>query len=183
MEIRIERLCPENLHDFLYYFDHRAFLNDDDWAGCYCQAYLNPPDTDPESVFGEGKARQAACDRINAGRMDGYLAFAGDRVVGWCAAGNSKLFELIPDAEDTLARIICFNVDPDLRKQGIAGAMLDLVIEDLISRGFAAIEAGPSQGEATEKSFQGTISMFAARGFEKVMDLPAGQVLMRRFLD
>jgi ribosomal protein S18 acetylase RimI-like enzyme len=183
VELRLERLNPETLHDFLDYFDHRAFLNDEDWAGCYCQAYLNPPGTDPESVFGEGKARQAVCDRVNSGTMDGYLAFDGDRMVAWCAAGNSKLYELLPDAEDTLARIICLNVDPDLRQQGIAGKMIDLVIDDLTARGFAAIEAGPSSDETSQKSFQGTVSMFATRGFEKVMDLPTGQVLMRRYLD
>lgn len=183
MEIRLERLTPGTLHDFLDYFDHRAFLNDEDWAGCYCQAYINPPDTDPELVFGEGKARQAACDRVNTGSMDGYLAFDGNKMIGWCAAGNSKLFQALPDAQDTLARIICFNVDPELRNQGIAGAMLDLVIEDLIERGFAAIEAAPSTEETSEKSFQGTVSMFTARDFEKVMDLPTGQTLMRRYLD
>lgn len=183
MDLRLERLSPETLHEFLDYFDHRAFLNDEDWAGCYCQAYLNPPDTDPESVFGEGKARQAACDRVNTGRMDGYLAFLADRMVGWCAAGNSKLYELLPDADDTLARIICFNVDPDLRQRGIAGAMLDLVIKDLIDRGFAAIEASPSNDETSDKSFQGSLMMFTSRGFEKVMDLSNGLTLVRRHLD
>jgi ribosomal protein S18 acetylase RimI-like enzyme len=183
VEIRLERLSPETLHDFLDYFDHRAFLNDEDWAGCYCQAYLNPPETNQEEIFGEGKARQAACDRVAAGRMDGYLAFDGDKMVGWCAAGNSKLYEALPDAEDTLARIICFNVDPDLRHQGIASQMLDLVIQDLIDRGFAAIEAVPSNDETSEKSFQGTVSMFTNRGFEKVVELPTGQTLMRRHLD
>lgn len=183
MELTIKRLTVETLHDFLDYFDHRAFLNDEDWAGCYCQAYLNPEGTDPESVFGEGKARQAACDRVNTGRMDGYLAFHGERMVGWCAAGNSKLYEALPGAEETLARIICFNVDPDLRHQGLASKMLDLIIEDLIKRGFAAIEAAPSNDDTSEKSFQGTHSMFSSRGFEKVMDLPTGQTLVRRHLD
>lgn len=115
--------------------------------------------------------------------MDGYLAFQEDQMVGWCAAGNSKLYEALPEAEDTLARIICFNVDPDLRHQGLASQILDLVIEDLIDRGFAAIEAAPSNEETSEKSFQGTVSMFTNRGFEKVVELPTGQTLMRRHLD
>jgi len=183
VDIKLTRLSPDSLHDFLEYFDHRAFLNDEDWAGCYCQAYIHPPGTPEEEVFGEGKARQSACDMVEAGKMDGYLAFQDDKVIGWCAAGESKLFAALPDAEDTLARIICFNIDPDMRQQGVAGTMLDLVIEDLIERGFAAIEAAPSSNEANERSFQGTVSMFQKRGFEKIIELPTGQVLMRSHLD
>lgn len=179
MQIELTRLTPNSLHDFLDYFDHRAFLNDEDWAGCYCQAYLYPPDTDPAEVFGEGKARQSACDNIASGKMDGYLAFHEGKVVGWCAAGQSKLFAALPDADDALARIICFNIDPDFRQQGLAGQILDRVIEDLISRGFAAIEAAPLKGESSDRSFQGTVSMFEKRGFDKVMDFPNGSTLMR----
>lgn len=183
MEFTLKRLSVETLHEFLDYFDHRAFLNDEDWAGCYCQAYLNPPGTDEESVFGEGRARQAACDRVATGKMDGYLAFNKGRVVGWCAAANSKLFEALPEADETVARILCFNIDPDFRGQGLAGQILDLVIEDLIDRGFAAAEAGPRDEEISEKSFQGTLSMFESRGFEKVHQFDQGHFLVRRHFD
>ena len=115
--------------------------------------------------------------------MDGYLAYANNKVVGWCAAGNSQLFERLPDADDKLARVICFNVDPDLRNQGIANKMLDLVLADLEKRGFAAVEAAPTVAEAPERSFQGTVSMFEARGFEKVVEMPTGQILMRLHFD
>jgi len=179
VQIDLTRLSPDSLHDFLDYFDHRAFLNDDDWAGCYCQAYIHPPETPQEQIFGDGKARQNACEMVEAGKMDGYLAFHEGKVVGWCAAGQSKLFAALPDAEDTLARIICFNIDPDFRQQGLAGKILDLVIEDLISRGFAAIEAAPQTGETSNRSFQGTVSMFEKRGFDKVLDFPNGSTLMR----
>ncbi|MEY3029443.1 MAG: hypothetical protein RL198_840 [Actinomycetota bacterium] len=183
MQISLKRLNPESLHDFLEYFDHRAFLNDDDWAGCYCQAYLNPPETNAEDVFGEGKARQAACDRVAAGSMDGYLAYQGDRVVGWCAAASSLMFQALPGADEKVARILCFNVDPDLRNQGLASAILDLVIADLSSRNFEAIEAAPRAEDFSERSFQGTPEMFEKRGFETVTELETGQYLMRKYLD
>ena len=182
MQIHLRRLSPDSLHDFLDYFDHRAFLNDDDWAGCYCQAYLNPPSTKAEEVFGEGKARQAACDRVAAGTMDGYLAYEGNRVVGWCAAAGSLMFQALPGAEEKLARILCFNIDPDFRHQGLASEILDLVIADLAARDFEAVEAAPRVEEFSERSFQGTPVMFEKRGFEKVMELAQGQLLMRKYL-
>lgn len=183
LEFTLKRLSVETLHDFLNYFDHRAFLNDDDWAGCYCQAYLHSPDTPEEEVFGEGKARAVACNKVEAGEMDGYLAYQNQKVIGWCAAASSLLFKAIPDADDKVARIICFNIDPDFREQGLAGKILDEVIEDLIERGFAAIEAAPRSEELSQKSFQGTVPMFEKRGFEKVIEFEEGHFLMRRLAD
>lgn len=181
MEIQLKRLSSDSLHDFLDYFDHRAFLNDEDWAGCYCQAYLNPRGTDPEQVFGEGNARQAACDRVSEGSMDGYLAYLGSRVVGWCAAASSLLFQALPGADEKLARILCFNIDPEFRNQGLASTMLDLVLSDLEARDFEAVEAAPRVEPFSEKSFQGTPEMFQHRGFEKVMEFEEGHLLMRKF--
>lgn len=183
MQIHLRRLSLDSLHDFLNYFDHRAFLNDEDWAGCYCQAYLNPPDTNPEDVFGEGKARQAACDRVADGTMDGYLAYEDEEVVGWCAAASSLMFQALPGAEEKLARILCFNIDPKFRNQGIASQILDLVIEDLAARGFEAVEAAPRAEAFSDRSFQGTPEMFQKRGFEEIMELDQGQLLMRKYMN
>jgi ribosomal protein S18 acetylase RimI-like enzyme len=183
MTLTIKRLSTETLDEFLEYFDHRAFLNDEDWAGCYCQLYLAPPGTPEEDVFGPGKARAGACDKVATGKMDGYLGYKEGRIVGWCAAGSSMLYPAIPDAEDTLARVLCFNIDPDYRQKGVAGELLDLILEDLKDRGFAAVEGAPSIDPATGRSFQGTVSMFEERGFEKVTEMNQSQVLMRRYLD
>jgi ribosomal protein S18 acetylase RimI-like enzyme len=180
MEIELKRLSTETLHDFLNYFDHRAFLNDEDWAGCYCQAYLHPPETPEEEVFGEGKARQVACDKVSDGSMDGYLAYSEGAVIGWMAAGSSLLFKALPDADDKVARILCFNIDPDRRQQGIANRLLDLVIEDLRQRGFAAVEAAPRDEPMSEKGFQGSIKMYEDRGFEKVVQFQEGHWIVRR---
>jgi ribosomal protein S18 acetylase RimI-like enzyme len=183
MTLSIKRLSTETLDEFLDYFDHRAFLNDEDWAGCYCQLYLTPPGTPEEEVFGPGKARAGACDKVASGKMDGYLGYKDGKVVGWCAAGSSMLYPALPDAEDTLARVLCFNIDPDHRQQRVAGELLDLILDDLHSRGFAAVEAAPSTEAATNRSFQGTVAMFEERGFEKVTEINQSQLLMRRHLD
>lgn len=183
MSLSIQRLSTENLDQFLDYFDHRAFLNDEDWAGCYCQLYLTPPGTPEEEVFGPGKARAGACDKVASGKMDGYLGYKDGKAVGWCAAGSSMLYPGLPDAKDTLARVLCFNIDPDHRQQGLAGELLDLILQDLIDRGFAAVEAAPSTEATSARSFQGTVPMFSTRGFEKVTELNENQILMRRHFD
>jgi ribosomal protein S18 acetylase RimI-like enzyme len=79
--------------------------------------------------------------------------------------------------------VLCFNIDPDYRELGVAGELLDFILEDLKDRGFAAVEAAPSIEPASARSFQGTVSMFEERGFDKVTELNQSQVLMRRYLD
>lgn len=175
-ELIIRRLTVETLDDFLDYFDHRAFLNDPDWQGCYCQFYLNSGNDDGS------QNRDLACQRVATGKMDGYLAYQAGKVVAWCAAANSLLFPNLPGADDQLARILCFNVDPEFRGQALAGRMLDLIVEDLKAREFAAIEAAPSNKDYGAKSYRGSLEMFQKRGFVVLTELGDGHVLVRRDL-
>lgn len=180
--LELRRLSVETLDDFLGYFDHRAFLEDKKWDGCYCQFYLNTPEENSNEINKSETNRASACSRVETGAMDGYLAYHGDKVVGWCAAGNSLMYPGLPGAEETLARILCFNVDPDLRGHGVSGQMLDLILEDLKARGFEAAEAGPNKDSYSNKSYRGSIDMFTKRGFEPVVELEDGFVLVRKHL-
>ena len=178
--LEIKRLSVATLDDFLSYFDHRAFLEDKNWDGCYCQFYLNTQEQNSSSSTELNRA--SACSRVETGAMDGYLAYEGGKVVGWCAAGSSLLYPGLPGAEETVARILCFNVDPDLRGQGISGQMLDLILEDLQARGFEAAEAGPNKDSYSVKSYRGSMDMFTKRSFEPVVELGDGFVLVRKYL-
>ena len=180
--MEIKRLSVETLDDFLGYFDHRAFLDDPNWDGCYCQFYLNTPEQNDVEGDKSERNRASACSRVESGEMDGYLAYQDGKVVGWCAAANSLLFPGLPGAEESLARILCFNVDPALRGQGVSGKMLDLILEDLKSRGFEAAEAGPNKDSYGLKSYRGSFEMFAKRGFEEVAELGDGFLLVRKYL-
>lgn len=183
MDLELKRLSVETLDDFLDYFDHRAFLGDKNWAGCYCQFYLSAAEVENQSQDDKtAQNRALACSRVESGEMDGYLLFQGERVLGWCAAASSLLFPGLPGADEKLARILCFNMDPDLRGQGLAGKLLDLVVEDLTKREFEAVEAGPRSDSYGGKSYRGSKDMFLKRGFEEVADLGDGFVLVRKYL-
>ena len=45
-DLVMKRLSAQTLEDFLDYFDHRAFLDNSQWSGCYCQFYLGTADED-----------------------------------------------------------------------------------------------------------------------------------------
>jgi GNAT superfamily N-acetyltransferase len=180
--VTIKSLEADDLHGFLDFFDHRAFANDPDWDGCYCQSFLvEQPEWDgvsePKPIL-----RQSSCDKISEGKMQGYLAYEGEKVVAWCAAGESKLFNL-PDANEKLARVICFVVDEDYRGKGIASELLGFAIEDLAKKGFAEIEANPVRPEDKSKqNFRGPHSMYLKHGFTDYRDLGEGGLLVRREL-
>ncbi len=181
-QITLKRLSVESLHDFLDYFDHRAFLEDPNWRGCYCQFYFG---TQAEELPLDQKIEQnraLACSRVETGEMDGYLLYSGEKVIAWCAAASSLLFPGLPGADEKLARILCFNIDPDLRGQGMAGKMLDLVLQELAGSGFELVEAGPNEQSYGDKSYRGSLKMFTDRGFEQITSLGDGFVLVRKYL-
>lgn len=185
VNLRFESLSVANLHDFLDYFDHTAFNgSNEQWDGCYCQFYLNTPEQNQKVQENEeSKAalnRESACSRVEAGNMQGFLAFDGDEMVGWNLAGESLLFPGLPGADEKLARMLCFVIHPKRRGEGIATAMLNHAISDFRIRGFAAVEAAPyKEAKTFEGNYRGPISMFEKAGFELVQDMGDFGLLMR----
>jgi ribosomal protein S18 acetylase RimI-like enzyme len=184
LDLTFKRLSVENLHDFLNYFDHEAFTDNAKWSGCYCQFYLDDPAvTDPQTISTE-RNRQSACDRVASGEMQGYLAYSEGRVVGWCAAGSSKLFPGVPDADEKLARMLCFVIHPLFRGQGVARSLMQHAVADLATLGFAVVEAAPyTQPEQQAANYRGHLSMYLAEGFEAVQDMGEFGTLVRKHLD
>lgn len=188
VELRFEALSTETLHDFLDFFDHVAFNgSNEQWTGCYCQFYLNTPERIKEIQASPDTRpalnRESACSRIETGQMQGYLAYDKDELVGWVAAGESKLYPGIPDAQDKLARILCFVIHPKRRNEGIATSLLQHVVGDLRVRGFEAVESAPyTSVQKFEGNYRGTVSMFEKAGFELVTDMGEAGLLMRLHL-
>ncbi len=184
IQLTFERLSVGNLHDFLNYFDHEAFTDNSKWAGCYCQFYLDDPATTEPQTLSTERNRQTACDRVEAGEMQGYLAYADEKVVGWCAAGSSKLFPAIPDADEKLARMLCFVIHPLFRGQGVARSLMQHAVADLADLGFAAVEAAPyTQAEQQAANYRGHLSMYLGEGFVVVQDMGEFGTLVRKHLD
>ena len=92
--------------------------------------------------------------RIDAGEMDGFLAYAGGEPVGWLnAQPYHKLphacarLEIVPPALDVppheAAAIVCFVVAPDWRRRGVARALLDGALASFAARGIRVVDAFP----------------------------------------
>lgn len=178
--IRVERFAPERWDDFLAV--HSAAKGAE---FCRCVAWWVPSwegwmaRTPAQNL----ELRRELCAR---GEYDGYLAYVDALAVGWCQVGPrdrlKKLvaqFGLEPDP-DAWA-ITCFQVDPDRRGQGVAGALLAQVLMDLPSRGARRLEAFPKRGVGCEAGalWNGPEAMYLRAGFQVVREDLQRPVLAR----
>jgi GNAT superfamily N-acetyltransferase len=146
--------------------DGPAFQSQPQWAGCHCQFYLNTQEQNQDPASKQGLNRERMCDRVNAGTMQGYLAFEGEKVIGWMAANQASNFVALPPAPETVARILCFSIEQGHQGKGVATQLLAYGIEDLKARGFEIVEAAPlAAGEFVSHGYRGPLSMFLKAGF------------------
>ena len=156
MNLSIRKLTVELLDDWLFYFDKDAFSDNDEWCGCYCMCYHWNNALQKKRAWNCDKDcseynREQAIDFIKSGRMQGYLAYVDNEVVGWCNANDKKAYDNVnfnfadevPDNGEKIKSIVCFSVSPKYRGCGVATALLKYVCEDAKNDGFDFVEAYP----------------------------------------
>ena len=93
MEIEIKALTPEYEEAYFDFFDHRAFSDGSPNYPCYCNAFNMSVDEivkirERSNHFGEdadgwkNALRESAVGMVRTGRIQGYLAFEDDLVIG-----------------------------------------------------------------------------------------------------
>lgn len=190
--IVIRRLSPELCEDWLHYFDEIAFKDHGDWAFCYClEGHLDRKTqeewSDPE------ERREKAIELIQAGEMQGYLAYLGNTVVGWCNVNDRENYRYLTEMfreigycteepkGSKVKSVFCFLVAPEYRGKGVAQSLLDRICEDAAEDGYTYIEAYPFGDDKLEFQYHGTVRMYERNGFAEAADLKYVKV-MRKYL-
>jgi ribosomal protein S18 acetylase RimI-like enzyme len=172
--VEVRPLTPERQRDFLDYFDREAFTDNPGWASCYCFYYRFDGGQEAWNKRNAEQNRAAQSAAIEAGEASGYLAYSGGRVVGWCHAaprGDLPLLDAGQTAEgdDSIASIVCFNVKPAHRGQGVASTLLASAAADLFTKGFSVVEAYPLESPRDNgQAYHGPLAMYLEAGFERV---------------
>ncbi len=194
MNIEIKALTPELEEVYFDFFDNRAFSDGSPYYPCYCNAFnMSKEQIDSElfaksEIYGGGAEnwkralRESAVKMVRAGTIKGYLAFADGLVVGWCNANDRMnyyrvgVFDLdnVPSDEKPVGcqekgkikSVVCFEIAPDYRGNGIATALLERVCSDAKNDGYAFIETYPmKQGHNNALAFTGPIKLYEKFGF------------------
>jgi hypothetical protein len=187
--IEIRELTPSLLEDYLYFMEHDAFGGNPDWAGCYCLEG-HSLGTDEEENETDEERRVRITELITADAHHGLLAYAGERVVGWCHA--SPLVALV-NPEYRLGRsdeevagvgaIVCFNLAASHQSQGLPGVFLREACRRFAAAGLTEVEAYPWKDPSPKprRNYLGTVSLYEIHSFTNVGD--AGDAfVMRRSL-
>lgn len=190
MIIDIKPLTPERSDDYFDFFENRAFTDDSPYR-CYCQMYQM---TEAEAAAAYERAaltdsdiglasRKIAEEQIASGALQGYLAYADGKSIGWCNANDmanypidacdGERFQLSREKREKgrVKIAACFEIAPEYRMKGVATALLTRVCEDAKKQGYLAVEAFPCvRAERYEWDNCGPIRLFEKLGFVKIAE-------------
>jgi len=136
--------------------------------------------------------RSYAIKMLNEGRINGYLVYDQNVVVGWCNAGNiedyiENRYQFIPDfARNKIIgktmSVVCFSISPKYRGKGVSTALLEKVVFDAKNQGYAAVEgyAHVAKGQY-DMDFKGPLKLYEKLGFVAAAECN-GVVIMRKIL-
>lgn len=174
MNLEIRSLDKNNPEELPNFFDSLDYSHAPHWSGCYCRFY-HVDDTQIEWTQRDAQLnRKETIESIQKGEMNGFLAYDGDKVVGWLNAQNVKEFKRLEPvfsqyAFNDYALSICFVIHPDYRNQKIATQMLDFAIQYYQSLGYKGMLAlPPKEVYDIQKTYRGTLNMYLKHRYEIV---------------
>lgn len=173
---KIKMLNFETMKDFFKLHEAIDFSYAHSWKGCYCQFYYQRDQKIWEEMTVPEKKRQAI-ERIEAGRMGGFLAYDDEEPIGWLSADDSTRYAWSEDAEFQFAEptvlLMCLLIHHDYRRQGVAKALVQATIQHYKNIGYKRIVVKAFYNEKNpEKSYHGTPQMYEKLGFKLRKDDP-----------
>lgn len=195
MNIEVKKLDSNMTEAYLTFFDQRAFSDGNAEKGCYCVWHHWTDKHEQErSLMPESerpyRKRNYAKELIQNGTLNGFAAFYEGQIVGFCNADTKDHYfrmsrENHPDSwinvneNDKILAIVCFIVAPDMRRKGVAKALLECACQYAQENGYDYVEGYPSEGEFAVNNCGGSASMYMEQGFE-IMDVPGGIIARKK---
>lgn len=193
MNIEIKKLVPDLAEDYTRFFDVTPHNFNEQI--CYCVTWRSD-----SSYEGNGdhwfptreERRERAIGFVKNGSLQGYLAYWGKEIVGWCNANADcrlcldYLRSWWPtekhSADTKVKSVFCFVVAPKVQRMGVATKLLERVCQDAAADGFDFVEAYVNQEfTETDHEFRGPLTMYEKCGFSKSGEWE-GRVVVRKAL-
>lgn len=188
MSYKIVELNPELAECFVDYLENVDFSHAHHWSTCYCRYYHLDCSSELWQKRTGAENRLEAIEQIKLGKMKGYLAFDGEKCIGWCNANNIKEFLRFKNELDSITQgkkvgcVICFVVHKDYRGKGVARELLKQSIIDFKSNGYDAVIALPVENiTEPQKSYRGTLNMYLENGFKEIEKQDSTRIMMLEY--
>jgi GNAT superfamily N-acetyltransferase len=170
VSLRVVPVTPERWTDMCTLFEQRGprgGYRNVPAHGCWCMYWR-----DRSLEHGEPKKR-AMAKLVRAGREPGLLAYDGDEPVGWVSLGPREEFSALLSSPqyrpreagggDAVWALVCFTVDRQAQRGGVARALLAAAIEYAFARGASSLEAYPHKSDRA--NYMGHVALFESAGF------------------
>jgi len=193
MKIEIRKLTPDLAEEYAHFFDVTPHNDEGDGIKCYCVPWRSDDSYTGDNDHWyptEEERRERAMQFVKDGKLQGYLAYHGERIMGWCNAtadcrlGVDFLRSYWPieeyRADVKVKSIFCFVVAPDMQKKGIATQLTERVCKDAADEGFDFVEAYANESYSA-LDFRGPLTMYEKCGFKKCAERE-GKVVVRKTL-
>jgi ribosomal protein S18 acetylase RimI-like enzyme len=188
MTVTVKPLTPERLDDFFHFFDRVGFIDNPEWASCFCY-YFHIACSEAEWAKRSGaKNREKTREGVLSGKMAGYLAYLGESPVGWCNANDRRNYARLAadknleiDPQEKVGSIVCFVIGPQYRRRGIANRLLEEACAGFERDGYVDAEAYPRKGASSDaQHYHGPLSMYLRAGFTVHREFPEFLVVRKR---
>ena len=182
MTLRVLPVTPDRWGDMCTLFEQRGPRGGHRNVpayGCWCMFWR-----DRSLEHGEPKKR-AMAKLVRAGREPGLLAYDGDEPVGWVSLGPREDFPPLlrspqyrPRDDDAgIWSIVCFVIDRESRRRGLAHELVDAAVAHASARGATGVEAYAHVSNSED--YMGHVTLLEQHGFVPVREA-AKRTIMRR---
>jgi ribosomal protein S18 acetylase RimI-like enzyme len=175
VSFEIHPVTPERWPDMVELFERRGVRGgrrNTPAYGCWCMYWR-----DRSLAHGEPKKRGMA-RLVRAGREPGLLAYDDGVAVGWVAIAPREEYTAIMRSPQYRPRedgggtavwsIVCFTIDKEARRKGIAAELLDAAVEYAFAHGATSVEAYPHVSNVTD--YMGNVELYRRAGFAHIRD-------------
>lgn len=195
MDIIIKPLTPDLAEEYARFFDETPHDVNIDERKCYCVTWRSDASyvgNDDHWFSTREERRTRAIGFVKDGYIQGYLAYHGDKIVGWCNASAdcrgcvNYLRDFWPIEEHRtdikVKSIFCFVIAPEMQRKGIATKLVERVCKDAADDGFHYVEAyTASEITDTTHQYVGFLAMYEKCGFVRCAERE-GKIVIRRKL-
>jgi GNAT superfamily N-acetyltransferase len=175
VSLEIHPVTPERWRDMVELFERRGVRGgrrNSPAYGCWCMYWR-----DRSLQHGEPKKR-AMGKLVRGGREPGLLAYESGVPIGWVAIAPRDEYTAIVRSPqyrpresgggDRVWSIVCFTIDKEARRQGVARALLDAAVGHAFAHGASSVEAYPHAVDP--RDYMGHTELYRRAGFRHVRD-------------